>query len=94
MNSIWIVDDDPSIRFVLEKALSREELPSRSFANARDALSALNLAVAGEEKLPAVVLSDIRMPGASGLDLLAKAKALLPGLPIIIMTARSALATS
>jgi two-component system nitrogen regulation response regulator GlnG len=89
MNSIWIVDDDPSIRFVLEKALAREDLPSRSFASARDALSALNLAVADQQDLPAVVVSDIRMPGASGLDLLAKAKALVPGLPIIVMTAFS-----
>lgn len=89
MGDIWIVDDDPSIRFVLEKALAREQLPSRSFSNARDALLALDLAVNGEAPLPLVVVSDIRMPGASGIDLLAKAKALVPGLPIVIMTAFS-----
>jgi two-component system nitrogen regulation response regulator GlnG len=89
MSSIWIVDDDQSIRFVLEKALAREELPSRSFSNARDALSELALASRGEGALPQVLISDIRMPGPSGLDLLAKAREISPGLPIIIMTAYS-----
>ena len=89
MSSIWIVDDDQSIRFVLEKALAREDLPSRSFSNARDALSELALASRGEGPLPQVLISDIRMPGPSGLDLLAKAREISPGLPIIIMTAYS-----
>jgi two-component system nitrogen regulation response regulator GlnG len=83
MKSIWIVDDDHSIRFVLEKALAREGLPVRSFSNARDLLAAL------EEDSPQVLVSDIRMPGGSGLDLLAKVKEKLPGLPVIIMTAYS-----
>jgi len=83
MKSIWVVDDDHSIRFVLEKALSREGLPVRSFSNARDLLAAL------EEDSPQVLVSDIRMPGGSGLDLLAKVKARLPHLPVIIMTAYS-----
>src|SRR6218665_502627 len=83
MKSIWIVDDDHSIRFVLEKALSREGLPVRSFSNARDLLAAL------EEDSPQVLVSDIRMPGGSGLELLAKVKEKLPGLPVIIMTAYS-----
>jgi two-component system nitrogen regulation response regulator GlnG len=83
MKPIWIVDDDQSIRFVLEKALAREQLPVRSFANPRDVLAAL----ADDE--PQVLVSDIRMPGGSGLDLLAKVKERLPGLPIIIMTAYS-----
>ena len=83
MKSIWIVDDDHSIRFVLEKALSREGLPVRSFSNARDLLAAL------DEDSPQVLVSDIRMPGGSGLDLLAKVKERLPGLPVIIMTAYS-----
>lgn len=89
MSSIWIVDDDQSIRFVLEKALAREGLPSRSFSNARDAMSELSIASRGEGPLPQVLISDIRMPGPSGLDLLAKAKEISPGLPIIIMTAYS-----
>jgi two-component system nitrogen regulation response regulator GlnG len=83
MKPIWIVDDDPSIRFVLEKALAREQLPVRSFATARDVLTAL------ETDEPQVLVSDIRMPGGSGLDLLAKVKERLPGLPVIIMTAYS-----
>nr|WP_295077778.1 nitrogen regulation protein NR(I) [uncultured Roseateles sp.] len=83
MKSIWVVDDDHSIRFVLEKALSREGLPVRTFSNARDLLAAL------EQDSPQVLVSDIRMPGGSGLDLLAKVKAKLPLLPVIIMTAYS-----
>ncbi|MDO9145684.1 nitrogen regulation protein NR(I) [Rhodoferax sp.] len=84
MKPIWIVDDDQSIRFVLEKALLREQLPSRSFTNARDVIAALE-----EDKAPQVLVSDIRMPGGSGLDLLDKVKAKYPGLPVIIMTAYS-----
>jgi two-component system nitrogen regulation response regulator GlnG len=83
MKPIWIVDDDHSIRFVLEKALAREQLAVRSFSNARDVLAAL------EEDEPQVLVSDIRMPGTNGIDLLAKVKARLPGLPVIVMTAYS-----
>jgi len=83
MKPIWIVDDDQSIRFVLEKALAREDLPVRSFTNPRDVLTAL------ETDEPQVLVSDIRMPGGSGIDLLSKVKARLPGLPVIIMTAYS-----
>jgi two-component system, NtrC family, nitrogen regulation response regulator GlnG len=91
MKPIWIVDDDQSIRFVLEKALLREDLPTRSFTNPRDLLTALdNTSEADAENLPPQVLvSDIRMPGGSGLDLLTKVKEKHPGLPIIIMTAFS-----
>ena len=85
MKPIWIVDDDQSIRFVLEKALLREQLPTRSFTNARDVLNALEDADNG----PQVLVSDIRMPGGSGLELLDKVKARFPGLPVIIMTAYS-----
>ncbi len=87
MKPIWIVDDDQSIRFVLEKALLREGLPTRSFTNPKEVLTALDLA--GEGDGPQVLVSDIRMPGGSGLDLLDKVKARLPGLPVIIMTAYS-----
>ena len=86
MKPIWIVDDDQSIRFVLEKALQREGLPSRSFTNPREVLKALD---AGDSEGPQVLVSDIRMPGGSGLDLLATVKQRLPGLPVIIMTAFS-----
>ena len=87
MKPIWIVDDDQSIRFVLEKALLRENLPTRSFTNPRDVLSAL--ASATDENGPQILVSDIRMPGGSGLDLLEKVKQQYPGLPVIIMTAYS-----
>jgi two-component system nitrogen regulation response regulator GlnG len=87
MKSIWVVDDDHSIRFVLEKALAREGLPVRTFSSARDMLATLE--EEGPLGGPQVLVSDIRMPGGSGLELLAKVKAKLPGLPVIIMTAYS-----
>ena len=87
MKPIWIVDDDQSIRFVLEKALLRESLPTRSFTNPRDVIAALTLA--NEDSGPQVLVSDIRMPGGSGLDLLEQVKKKYPGLPVIIMTAYS-----
>ena len=83
MKPIWIVDDDQSIRFVLEKALAREEFAVRSFTNARDVLAAL------DDDEPQVLVSDIRMPGGSGIELLTKIKATHPDLPVIIMTAYS-----
>ena len=87
MKPIWIVDDDQSIRFVLEKALMREGLPTRSFTSPREVLQALDHP--GDEPGPLVLVSDIRMPGGSGLDLLGKIKERLPALPVIIMTAFS-----
>ncbi|PAT35727.1 nitrogen regulation protein NR(I) [Vandammella animalimorsus] len=88
--SVWIVDDDPSIRFVLEKALARERLPTRSFSHAGEALQALTQAAKDATgQAPQALVSDIRMPGGSGLELLAQIKARLPGLPVIIMTAYS-----
>ena len=87
MKPIWIVDDDQSIRFVLEKALLREGMPTRSFTNPRDVLAAMS--TASDEESPQILVSDIRMPGGSGLDLLAKVKEKQPGLPVIIMTAFS-----
>ncbi len=83
MKPIWIVDDDQSIRFVLEKALAREDFPVRSFTSAREVLNAL------EDDSPQVLVSDIRMPGGSGIELLSKVKERHPGLPVIIMTAYS-----
>jgi two-component system, NtrC family, nitrogen regulation response regulator GlnG len=87
MKPIWIVDDDQSIRFVLEKALLREDLPTRSFTNPREVLQALESG--DDESGPQILVSDIRMPGGSGLDLLTKVKEKHPGLPVIIMTAFS-----
>ncbi len=83
MKPIWIVDDDESIRWVLEKALARENLATRSFANVREAVDAL------QSGTPQVLVSDIRMPGESGLELLQIVKAKHPGLPVIVMTAFS-----
>ena len=83
MKPIWIVDDDQSIRWVLEKALARESFATKSFANVRDALSAL------DHETPQVLVSDIRMPGGSGLELLQAMHERMPGLPVIIMTAFS-----
>jgi two-component system, NtrC family, nitrogen regulation response regulator GlnG len=84
MKPIWVVDDDQSIRFVLEKALAREDLPVCTFTNTRDVLAALD-----SGQLPQVLVSDIRMPGGSGIELLTHFKQHHPGLPVIIMTAYS-----
>jgi two-component system nitrogen regulation response regulator GlnG len=83
MNPVWIVDDDRSIRWVFEKALSREGIAYSSFESAQDALSAL----AGGP--PQVLVSDIRMPGPSGIELLQRVKERHPAVPVIVMTAYS-----
>ncbi len=80
---VWIIDDDRSIRWVFEKALAREDIDFKVFASAQEALQALATST------PQVVVSDIRMPGESGLELLRKMKDKLPALPVIIMTAYS-----
>ena len=83
MRPIWIVDDDQSIRWVLEKALARANLPCKLFAAAQEVLAEL------EHDTPQVLVSDIRMPGTSGIDLLRAVKTRHPALPVIIMTAYS-----
>jgi len=83
MKPVWIIDDDRSIRWVFEKTLTRENIAFRAFASAQEALAAL------KTETPQVMVSDIRMPGESGLELLQRAKALHPDLPVIIMTAYS-----
>jgi two-component system nitrogen regulation response regulator GlnG len=80
MKPVWIVDDDASIRWVLEKALQRAQLPCRLFETSQEVMRAL------QEETPQVLVSDIRMPGESGLALLEQVKARLPELPVIIMT--------
>ena len=83
LNPVWIVDDDKSIRWVFEKALAREGIAHRTFASAQEALAAL------ASETPRVVVSDIRMPGESGLVLLQKVREKFATLPVIIMTAYS-----
>ena len=85
MKTVWIVDDDRSIRWVLEKALGREDIPYESFSSASEALQALD----GTSTPPSALISDVRMPGESGLELLQKVKTTHPSLPVIIMTAYS-----
>jgi two-component system nitrogen regulation response regulator GlnG len=83
MKPVWIIDDDRSIRWVFEKTLTREGIEFKLFSSAQDALNAL------ASSTPQVVVSDIRMPGGSGLELLQKLKERHPHLPVIIMTAYS-----
>ena len=88
MSNIWILDDDQSIRWVFEKALGKENLPFKTFSNTNEAINQFN-----HEK-PSVIVSDIRMPGESGLIFLTKVKTKFPEIPIIIMTAYSDLDTA
>jgi two-component system nitrogen regulation response regulator GlnG len=83
MKPVWIIDDDRSIRWVLEKSLTREDIAFKSFASADDALRALS------NDVPQVVVSDIRMPGSSGLDFLQTLHQQYPFIRVIIMTAYS-----
>ena len=83
MKPVWVIDDDRSIRWVFEKALSREGIPFKTFGVAQEALAEL------EHDAPQVLVSDIRMPGTSGLELLQNVKEKYPQLPVIIMTAYS-----
>ncbi|HET9042898.1 MAG TPA: nitrogen regulation protein NR(I) [Burkholderiales bacterium] len=83
MKSVWVIDDDRSIRWVFEKALTREGIPFKTFGVAQEALAEL------ERDAPQVLVSDIRMPGTSGLELLQSVKEKHPQLPVIIMTAYS-----
>ena len=81
MPSIWIADDDRSIRWVLGKALEREGVDYRLFEDAASVIQAL------DSEHPAVLVTDIRMPGMTGTDLLRRVKEKYPELPVIIMTA-------
>jgi len=82
-NKVWIVDDDQSIRWVLEKALSQEGLEPVCFTDGDSALKEL------ENSQPALIITDIRMPGIDGLSMLSEIQARHPELPVIIMTAHS-----
>lgn len=86
---VWVIDDDRAIRWVLDRALARAGIGCRTFERGQDALNALEAAKTVGGELPLVLVSDIRMPGLSGVDLLTKVKELVPELPVIIMTAFS-----
>lgn len=81
--NVWIVDDDRSIRWVLEKALQQANMQTQTFDNVDAVLNAL------EYSKPNVIISDIRMPGSSGFDLLGHIKANYSDIPVIIITAHS-----
>ena len=82
-NEVWIVDDEESIRWVLERALKREAIAVRTFGRADECLRALS------EAVPRVLVSDIRMPGESGIELLGRFRERAPATPVIIMTAHA-----
>jgi two-component system nitrogen regulation response regulator GlnG len=88
MSAVWVLDDDKSIRWVFEKALEKANLPFKIFSNTNEAINQFN------HDKPSVIVSDIRMPGESGLSFLAKVKDKFPEIPIIIMTAYSDLDTA
>ena len=81
--NVWVVDDDESIRWVLEKGLSDGGMEVQTFDSANKVIKKL------ETENPHLILTDIRMPGPSGIDLLDKVKELRPDIPVIIMTAHS-----
>src|ERR1700730_7738855 len=86
--SVWLVDDDESIRWVLVRALRNGGMVPRAFDAAEPALNALR------NEAPDVLITDIRMPGQSGLDLLRKVREARPALPVIVMTAHSDLGSA
>src|SRR5215469_2435815 len=85
---VWLVDDDASIRWVLERALRNDGMAPRAFEAAEPALDALR------RDAPDVLITDIRMPGASGLELLRRIRDARPALPVIVMTAHSDLGSA
>src|SRR6201997_1014106 len=85
---VWLVDDDASIRWVLERALRNDGMAPRAFEAAEPALDALR------RDAPDVLITDIRMPGASGLELLRRIRDARPTLPVIVMTAHSDLGSA
>ena len=93
--TVWVVDDDKSIRWVLDKALQKSRLPYRMFADGQEVLDALDYWNNQPEKsrqpgdYPALLLSDIRMPVVSGISLLREFKKFAPDVPVVMMTAHA-----
>ena len=82
-NDIWVIDDDRSIRWVLERALKKANLDVTLFASATNAMQAL------ASETPQVIITDVRMPGMDGFEFLEKVQSQHPELPVIVMTAHS-----
>lgn len=93
--TVWVVDDDKSIRWVLDKALQKSRLPYRMFADGQEVLDALDnwnrtpIKIRQPGDYPALLLSDIRMPGVSGISLLRDFKQIAPDVPVVMMTAHA-----
>ena len=93
--TVWVVDDDKSIRWVLDKALQKSRLPYRMFADGQEVLDALDswnrtpVKIRQPGDYPALLLSDIRMPGVSGISLLRDFKQIAPDVPVVMMTAHA-----
>ena len=80
---VWVIDDDQSIRWVLEKALEKANMDVKSFPSASNILNTL------ERSRPDVLITDVRMPGMDGFSLLGEIQARYPDLPVIVITAHS-----
>ena len=80
-NQVWVVDDERSIRWVLKKALSQTGLDVKTFNSVQEFVQRI------QTDAPDVVITDIRMPGTDGLELLSEIKRGHPELPVIVMTA-------
>jgi len=91
---IWVVDDDRAVRFVLSTALRDAGFEVTAFAAAGEALEALQRDMLDKKRAPALVVTDVRMPGDSGLQLLDKLKAAKPDLPVIVMSAHTDVAST
>ena len=83
VDNVWIIDDDKSIRWVVEKALQKAGIETRSFSAGQELINALRV------DLPDALITDIRMPGMDGLELLDKVQLSHPALPVIVMSAHS-----
>ena len=81
--NVWIVDDDQSVRWVLDKALQQADMQTRTFERAEHLLEAM------DEGAPDVLITDVRMPGMSGIALLERLRSTAPDLPVIVITAHS-----